>query len=115
MTDKDIEAATSVPIRTLHRWQGNGLGPQGPNPDLVFRFADGMGEKRETAQQLLEWASEPVAPAEPEPIAPPEIHVLMRRLNDPAIAKSEKDLIRETLRMLVARRPKPVGKKADGE
>jgi len=107
MTDKDIEQATGVPIRTLHHWQANELGPQGPTPRTVYAFCDGMGEKRTTAAGLLDWSVDETvtdAPTIELPTAPPEVHQLLRTLNDPNVSKREKDYIRETLRRLAERK-----------
>jgi hypothetical protein len=107
LSDEQITAAIGFSVRTAYRWAANDIGPKGPTAKLVFQFCDGMGASRSKARTLLGWADDDdPGPSRPEPTAPPEFRELMRRLNDPNVPKGEKDHIRETLKDLIARRPK---------
>lgn len=98
MTDKDIHAATGVPPSTFHRWQrGNFV--TAPDLDKVRRFCEGLGVNTAGAMAALGLA--PVRDsAEPEPLLPPEVRTILRRLADPNVRDSDKLVIREMLKML---------------
>jgi hypothetical protein len=106
MTDLDIHAATAVTPPTFHRWQRGDFGKNGPQPEKVMMFCDGLGLSRKVAADMLGWSSDvAVVPVE-QPELPPDIREILRKLRDPNVSTEEKYLIRETIRSLAAR-PKP--------
>jgi hypothetical protein len=103
MTDDDITAATGINARTFHRWQAGVFGPEGPKPDSVYKFTDGLKLSRAVPARLLGWSKEgpPVAPA---PEMPPFTRELIERLRDPSLDEFERRHIEETIKALLARR-----------
>jgi hypothetical protein len=103
MTDESIYAATGITPGTFHRWQSGKFGPEGPKPEKVYAFCDGLKIDRRAPARLLGWTTEgpPVAPA---PEIPQYIRELVERLRDPSLDDFERMHIDATIKALLARR-----------
>jgi transcriptional regulator with XRE-family HTH domain len=101
MTDKDIEAATGVKSSTFHRWR-RGEVRTVPGMDKVRAFCEGVGASLADAMTALGMSGERDNP-EPEPPMDPDLRLILRRLADPNVPETEKEFIRESIRMLAER------------
>jgi hypothetical protein len=111
MVEADIVAAVGFNSMTFYRWQAGKFGPEGPKPDKVYRFADGLGLDRRIPARMLGFTGETAAPtstAPAEPELPEDVRRIVAQLRDPAVPDKEKEFLVESLRML-ARRYGPKG------
>lgn len=101
MTDRDIEKATGIMSSTFHRWR---RGEVRTTPDItkVRAFCDGLGASMDEAMRVLGMTGQRLNPA-PEPVIPPEVRTLLRKLADPNTSETDKLFIQESLRMLADR------------
>jgi len=101
MTDKDIQQATGLQPTTWHRWK-RGQTRTAPDITKVRAFCRGLGLNVDDALAALGMTGQRDNPA-PEPPMDPDVLLLLRKLADPNVPVSEKEFIRESLRMLANR------------
>lgn len=101
LTDKDIETATGVRSSTFHRWK-RGEVRTIPGLGTILRFCEGIGVDPKDAMTALGITGERDNP-QPEPQMDPDLRLILRRLADPNTPETEKEFIRESLRMLAER------------
>lgn len=98
MTDRQIAKETGLAASTFHRWQ-RGEGRELPELEKVRAFCAGTGANLSEALDALGMSGRRDTP-EPEPLIPPEMRAIMRRLADPNVPEKEKMVITEMLRLL---------------
>lgn len=106
MVDGDIQTAVGFSANTFHRWQSGRFGPEGPKPETVYKFCDGLGLDRRIPARMLGFTGETatVAPtAPPQPDLPEDVRLILAQLRDPRVPDKEKEFLYESLRMLAAR------------
>lgn len=101
-----IAKRAGIGSNTIYRWR-DAAGIRQPRPEQVVAFCDALGLPAAEALAIL-WPGEHDPPApEPEPLADPDLVVIARKLQDPALPESERYHLRETLRQLAARPDRP--------
>jgi hypothetical protein len=106
MVDADIQTAVGFNPRTFHRWQSGDFGVEGPKPETVYKFADGLGLDRRIPARMLGFTGEtatPTAAAPAEPELPEDVRLIVAQLRDPRVPEREKEFLYESLKMLAAR------------
>jgi hypothetical protein len=106
MVDGDIQTAVNFSANTFHRWQSGRFGPEGPKPETVYKFADGLGLDRRVPARLLGFTGETVTltpAANLEPDLPEDVRLIVAQLRDPRVPEREKEFLYESLKMLAAR------------
>lgn len=100
LSDPKIAELTGIGPSTFHRWRRGDWGTKGwPELQKVIDFCDGLGVSTDDAFAALGLTGQrqPTTPAEP---LDPDVRIIMRRLEDPAVSRAEKLSIRATLKYL---------------
>lgn len=99
MTVAQIEEATGVGNTTFYSWR-NGTWDRDPVPAKVREFCEGLGIAIEEAYAALGWGM-PTGARRKAPTAiteDPDLRRLMRKLMDPKVPETEKQLFRRMMR-----------------
>lgn len=103
MTVPQIEKATGVAKTTFYRWRDSGW-TRDPSGTQVRAFFDGLNVPYRLAYTALDWADPETGTAQSDLPIEPEIREILRKLNDPSIPETEKQFLRESIKMLASRR-----------
>jgi transcriptional regulator with XRE-family HTH domain len=102
MTNADIANATGVPKSTFYRWRDSDWS-RDPSGSHVRSFFDGLNVPVSVAYNALDWADPDIGAVQPDPPLDPEFREILRKLRDPNVDESEKQFLRESIKMLAAR------------
>lgn len=103
MVDGDIQAAVGFSANTFHRWQSGRFGPEGPKPETVYKFADGLNLDRRVPARMLGFTGEAATVTRTEPDIPEDVRLILVQLRDPNVPDREKEFLLESLKLLAGR------------